>query len=184
MNAHSPTVGQFPLAASLGLEANSSFRRTCRRWVAGLGFAGLALVASPAWSQAVPLGTAGNFGVLGASGVSNTGPSVITGDLGIDPNNAASALGFTFSTIPGPGSVIGATHFADGVSLQAQNDLTAAFTTLTGRACNTTVTSDLATFLGGVLTPGVYCAPVASSMGLTGTLTLDALGDPDAVFIF
>ena len=52
-------------------------------------------------AQTVPLGAVEDFGVLGASAVTNTGPSLVTGDLGISPNAASSVTGFTFSTPPG-----------------------------------------------------------------------------------
>src|SRR6185369_17822891 len=70
-------------------------------------------------------------------------------------------------------------HFADAVALGAQNDVTTAYNNLAGQACDMTISADLG---GSTLPPGVYCS--ASTMGLTGTLTLDAQGDPDAVFIF
>ena len=144
--------------------------------LASVGFAAflsLAQTDAALAQTAPPLGVASSFAVLGASAVTNTGPSVITGDLGISPNNASSVTGFP------PGIVIGATHFADAVALQAQSDATTAYNNLAGQACNTTVSADLG---GMTLTPGVYCA--ATSMGLTGTLTLDAQGNPNAVWVF
>lgn len=150
----------------------------------GLGSArakGLALVTgilllsglTQAMAQTVPLGTAAPFGVLAASAITSTGPSVVLGDLGISPNGSSSVTGFP------PGQVIGTTHFADAVALQAQNDLTTAYNNVAARPCGTVITADLG---GRTLFPGVYCA--ASTMGLTGTLTLDAQGDPNAEFIF
>lgn len=133
----------------------------------------LACMSNSAWSQSIPLGTAGSFGVLGGSAITNTGPTIVTGDLGISPGNVSSVTGFP------PGQVIGTTHFANAVALQAQNDTTTAYNTLVGRACTTTISGDLG---GRTLFPGVYCS--ASSMGLTGTLTLDAQGNPNALFIF
>lgn len=120
------------------------------------------------------LGTAQSFAVLGASTVTNTGPTVVTGDLGVSPGTAV--VGFP------PGIVVGgAIHAADAVALQGQTDTTTAYNTLAGEACNTTY--GVPTDLGGrTLVPGVYC--FASSAGLTGALTLDAGGDPNAVFIF
>lgn len=133
----------------------------------------------PVSAQSVSLGTATPFGVLAAAAITNTGVSTIHGDLGIHPNNASSVTGFTFSTPPDAGQVIGATHFADSVALAAQNDVTTSYNTLAGLPCDATVAADLG---GLTLTSGVYCS--GSSMGLTGTLTLDAQGDPDAVFVF
>lgn len=147
-------------------------RRVCV-WIAILVLVSLVPMSAPAWAQVVDLGTAADYGVLGASAVTNTGATVITGDLGISPNGATSVTGFP------PGVVIGNTHFADAAALQAQNDLTAAYNDLAGRACDTLISADLG---GSTLAPGVYCS--GSSMGLTGTLTLDAQNDPNAVFIF
>lgn len=141
--------------------------------VAALAALATTVLVAPVSAQTVDLGTAGGFAVLGASAVTNTGPTVIVGALGISPNNASSVTGFP------PGQIIGTTHFADALALSAQNDTTTAYNTLAGRACDTPVSGDLG---GSTLNPGVYCS--ATSMALTGTLTLDAQNDPDAVFIF
>jgi Ice-binding-like len=119
------------------------------------------------------LGMAESFAVLGASTVTNTGPTVITGDLGVSPGTAIT--GFP------PGVDIGATHAADAVALQAQSDTTTAYTILAGEACDTTFA--VPTDIGGLtLVPGVYC--FTSSAQITGALTLDAGGDPNAVWVF
>jgi hypothetical protein len=125
---------------------------------------------------APPLGQAGSFAVLGASAVTNTGPTVLTGDLGIWANTTSSITGFP------PGIVNGATHSADAVAQQAQTDVTAAYNNLAGQACsqaNTLTGIDLG---GLTLTPGVYC--FSTSAQLTGALTLDAQGNSAAVFVF
>ncbi len=127
----------------------------------------------PGWAQTVDLATAAPFGVLAASAITSTGPSIVLGDLGISPNTQSSVTGFP------PGQVIGTSHFNDAVAVQAKLDLTTAYNSLAGRPCGTVVTTDLA---GMTLFPGVYCA--ATSLGLSGTLTLDAQGDPNAEFIF
>ncbi len=132
-----------------------------------------------ATAQTVPLGSATSFGVLAASAITNVGPTIVNGDLGIHPNNASSVTGFTFSTPPGPGIVNGVTHFADAVALQAQTDATTAFNTLAGLPCTATIPADLG---GMTLTPGVYCS--TSSMGLTGAVTLNGQNDPAARFVF
>src|SRR5580658_5575281 len=129
----------------------------------------------PAHAQTAPsLGTAQSFAVLGASAVTNTGPSVITGDLGLSPGT--SITGFP------PGIVDGGSIYAtDALAAQARADATAAYLDLAGEACNTTY--GVPTDLGGkTLVPGVYC--FSSSAALTGTLTLNAGGNPDAPFIF
>jgi hypothetical protein len=131
-----------------------------------------AALASSAQAASVPLGTADSFAVLAGSTVTNTGPSVISGDLGVSPGTAVT--GFP------PGTVTGGTiHAADAVALQAQSDVTTAYNDAAGRGSTATISADLA---GRTLTPGVYTS--ASSLGLTGDLTLDARGDPAAVFVF
>ncbi len=120
----------------------------------------------------VGMGTAGNFAVLAGSAVTNTGPSVISGSLGLSPGSAVS--GFP------PGIVIaGTTEVADGVALQAKNDLVTAYNDAAGRSSTATISGDLA---GRTLTSGVYTA--SSSLGLSGQLTLNGQGNPNAVFIF
>jgi Ice-binding-like len=116
-------------------------------------------------------GTAGNFAVLGGSTVTNTGASVLTGDLGLSPGT--SITGFP------PGEVRGAIHQTDAVALQAKQDLVTAYDDAAGRPSNSTISADLG---GQTLTPGVYRG--APSLSLTGRLTLDGQGDPNAVFIF
>ncbi len=133
----------------------------------------LLMAAQPAYAigTAVDLGTAGSYSVLGGSTVTNTGPSTLNADLGVSPGSAVT--GFP------PGIALGAMHVADAPALQAQNDLVTAYNSAAGQAPDDNVAGDL----GGLsLAPGVYNA--SSSIGLTGTLSLDAEGDPDAVFIF
>jgi uncharacterized repeat protein (TIGR01451 family) len=127
-----------------------------------------------AFAQVAPsLGTAGSFSVLGGQTVTNTGPTILNGDLGVFPGSAIT--GFP------PGIVIGTTHAGDTVAQSAQADTTTAYNSLASQPCTTTfgVPTDLA---GMTLVPGVYC--FASSASLSGTLTLDGQGNPNAVFIF
>jgi hypothetical protein len=132
----------------------------------------MAPLASTARAAAVGLGTADGFAVLAGSTVTNTGPSVISGNLGVYPGNAVT--GFP------PGIVTrGTIHAADGVALQAKSDLATAYNDAAGRSSTAAISADLA---GSRLTPGVYTS--ASSLGLSGALTLDAAGDPNGVFVF
>ena len=153
-----------------------------RRWCAALlavgattAMVGVGLVAgTPVASAAqstVGLGTATSFAVLAGSTVTNTGPSQITGNLGVSPG--AAVTGFP------PGLVNGVQHKADAVALQAQSDLTTGYNDAAGRTPPTAVSSDLG---GQRLVAGVYKA--AGPLGLTGTLTLDAQNNPNSVFIF
>jgi hypothetical protein len=120
----------------------------------------------------VNLGTASSFGVLAGSTVTNTGPSVINGDLGVSPGTAVT--GFP------PGIVTGAEHVADGVAGGAQLDLTTAYNDAAGRSPSGSVGPFIGA--GQTLDPGVYNA--STSLDVGGSLTLDAHGDPNAVFIF
>ncbi|MHB8281135.1 MAG: ice-binding family protein [Candidatus Humimicrobiaceae bacterium] len=129
------------------------------------------LIAGP---TTVNLGTAASFAVLAGTGITNTGNSVINGDIGSYPT--ASITGFP------PGIVNGTNHAGDAVTQGAKDDLVIAYNDAAGRT-PTSATDYTGVDLGGLtLTSGVYRA--STSMALTGTLTLDAQGDPNAVFIF
>jgi len=112
----------------------------------------------------------GKFAVLAGTTVTNTGSTVVTGDVGVSPGTAVT--GFP------PGIATGAIHSADGAAAQAQAALTTGYIDAAGRSGATTVAGDLS---GQTLVAGVYKS--TSSLGLTGDLTLDAQGNPDAVFI-
>jgi hypothetical protein len=131
--------------------------------------------ARPLNASAPGLGTLSSFAVLGATTVTNTGTSVIHGDLGVSPGSAVT--GFPPGIVVPPGAI----HAGDATASHAQSDLITANGALSGQACNFTFTTP--TDLGGMtLTPGVYC--FSSSAAITGTLTLNALGNPNAVWVF
>lgn len=136
---------------------------------------GLSVVATPpGYSQAVDLGTAGSFAVLAGSTVTNTGPTVLNGNLGVFPGTAI--VGFPPGMVTPPYT----TYAGTAVAGQAQTDLTTAFNALIGRPTTVDLTGQ---DLGGrSLGPGVY--RFSSSAQLTGALTLNAGGDPNAAFIF
>lgn len=135
------------------------------------------LMAIPIVAKAAPVGlaTARPFVVLGAAGVTNTGPSVLNGDLGVSPGTSLSGFG-------APAVVNGATHANDAVAAQAQADLTTAYDVAAGQPIppgNDLTGVDLG---GLTLSPGAY--GYSTSAQLTGQVTLDAHGDPDAQFVF
>jgi hypothetical protein len=121
-------------------------------------------------ATAPSLGSAQSFAVLGGTTVTNTGPTTLTGDLGVSPGSAITGLGSI--------TLSGATHAADAVALQAQNDVTTAYNALASAPCTQSFTGTAVEVGGQTLTPGVYC--YSSSAQLTGTLTLNGGG----VFIF
>jgi hypothetical protein len=128
-------------------------------------------VAAAATTQ-VGLGTATDYAVLAGSTITNTGASVLNGDLGLHPGT--SVIGFP------PGTVNGTQHITDAAALQAQSDLTTAYLDAAGRTPVTTVPTELG---GTTKTDGIYDS-ASGTFGITGTLTLDAQGDANAVFIF
>jgi hypothetical protein len=132
----------------------------------GLIFAGSAAAANPP----VDLGSASSFSVLAGSTVTNTGPTTMFGDLGLDPGSA----------ITGAPHALGATHVDDAVALSAKNSLTSSWTDAAGRPAIALASADLS---GLTFTPGVYAAS-SSLLFSAGEVTLDAQGDPNAVFIF
>ena len=150
------------------------------RMAVGLGavismvlLAGMQSISTPAYAAEAPvgLGTVGTYSVLGGQAVSNTGPSILGGNLGVSPGT--STTGFP------PGIYGGTRHAADAQAAQAQSDLLIAYDDAAGRAPTAGVAGDL---VGRTLTAGVYNS--SGPLALSGTLTLDGQGDPNAVFIF
>jgi Ice-binding-like len=121
----------------------------------------------------VVLGAAGNFVVLAGSTVTNTGPSSVTGDLGVSPGTAVTGFG--------PGILAGAQHAGDLIAGQGEAALTTAYNDAARRIlCPVTVAGNLG---GQTLTPGLYKS--TSSLEISsGNLVLDARGAANAVFIF
>ncbi|WP_051866481.1 ice-binding family protein, partial [Streptosporangium roseum] len=120
----------------------------------------------------VSLGDAASFGVLAGTAVTNTDLTAVTGDLGVSPGT--SVTGFP------PGTVSGTVYVGNAAAASAKADLVAAYNDLAGRTPVVTVPTELG---GTTMAPGVYNS-ANGTFGITGTLTLDAEGEPDAVFVF
>jgi hypothetical protein len=121
----------------------------------------------------VGLGTAASYGVLGAQSVTNTGPSVVNGDLGVSPGTSITGFGG-----PGNGIVNGTVHQTDAAAAQAQADTTTAY----GVAASLTPTRGGLEELNGLsLTPGVYNG---STLQLANNGQLTLAGSADSVWVF
>ena len=156
----------------------SHINRKHASWAAGftalfvLGLSLTTLVGGAgAAGTGVGLGTADSFAVLAGSGITNTGPTTVNGDLGTYPTTTTSGTASL--------TVTGTNHGGDAVTQQAKTDLVTAYNTAAGEGPTSPIAADLG---GQTLKPGVYNS--GSSIGLTGTLTLDGGGNPSAVFVF
>jgi len=133
-------------------------------------------VMSMAAQPTVDLGSTSTFAVLAGSAITNTGTTVIKGsaggDVGLYPGTA-----FTGDT---SATVSGDIHLADAAAGLAKDDLVTAYDDAVGRLPVTRIPTELG---GTTLTPGVYDS-ADGTFQITGTLTLDAQGDPDGVFVF
>ena len=121
----------------------------------------------------VLMGGAANLAILAGSSITNTGATVITGNMGLSP-------GTSIGGFP-PGILNGTQHINDAIATQAKLDLTAAYNDAAGRTAIDKVT--IAGNIGGLtLTPGLYKS--TSSLYISsGDLTFDAKGNANAVFI-
>lgn len=126
---------------------------------------------SPAGAaEPVGLGAAESFAVLAGSGITNTGPTTVWGDIGTFPTTSESGVDQM--------TIGGVDHAGDAVTQQAKTDLNTAYNDAAGALDPASVAVELG---GETFEPGVYSG---ATLEITGTMTLDTLGDPDAVFIF
>jgi hypothetical protein len=146
-------------------------RRTFRVGSILLGSLSTLVFASSALgATSVGLGKAASFSVLGGSTITNTGQTTMFGDLGLAPG----------SSVTGGPVVLGEEHIDDAVANEAKSALTAAATTAANEASNGSAGEDLA---GHAFLPGVYTASTSLLLS-SGSVTLNAQGNPNAVFIF
>ena len=137
----------------------------------GLALALLLATTPTLAANRLSLGTAGSFGVLAGSAVTNIGATQVQGDVGVSP-------GLAITGWP-PGTLSGTIHAGDAVADLAQNDASIAYDKAGAQGCGTNLTGQ---DLGGqTLLPGVYCFD--SSAQLTGQLTLDGRGESGPIHL-
>ncbi len=151
--------------------------------------AGLCCIPTPGFASPILPATLASFAVLGASSVTNTGtlPTTLGGNLGVSNNSSATGITGFLGTLAndGPGTFTGSdssAHQGDAFAILADTQLVTAMNTLNGMGPGTTLSNGDLT-LAISLNPGVYTVPYAIS-NLTGALTLNGQGDPDAVWVF
>jgi Ice-binding-like len=132
-------------------------------------------------ASADSLNSADNFAVLAGSTVTNVDATIITGNMGVSPGSACTGFVAGTGCTLGAGIVNGTVDLGDAIALQAQKDLTIAYTT-------ESLLPSTGAILGGNLTgmtlgPGVYTVGAATS-NLTGTLTLSDHGVAGSIFVF
>ena len=141
-----------------------------------IGLTGLLvlLMAGPALAAQAPvgLGTDVNFAVLAGSTITNTGPTTITGNVGLSPKTSVTGFGSV--------TLHGTQHVADAVALSAKNDLVTAYNNAAGRTPKTVVATELG---GHTFTAGVYSTS-DGTLQLTGNVILNGEGNASAVFVF
>jgi len=172
----SVTAGGGTINAATGLftagGATGTFNNTVRATSGSIFGTATVTVTSPA-APIINLRTASTYGILAGSTVTcASAPGTVNADVGVSPGSALT--GFP------PCTISGQTHLADATAATAQNDLTAAYNQAAGLPCGTVIGT--ANIGGTTRAPGVYCS--ATSILMTGDLTLDGGGDPNAVFVF
>jgi hypothetical protein len=121
----------------------------------------------------IDLGTAAPFGIVASTAITNTGATIVSGNLGLSPNKADSITGF-------PPGLAGNVHAGDAVALHVRQDAQTAYNAAASLPSDSQITgADLG---GQILVAGTYT--FASSVGLTGTLVLDGQDDPKSLFVF
>jgi hypothetical protein len=133
----------------------------------------------PAAQLPVTLGSTATFAVLAGSTVTNTGATILNGNLGLSPGSAVT--GFPPGTVALPFAI----HIDDGTAVTAQNDLTTAYNdaATTNRGGGPVI--QLPLDIGGLtLTPGLYNTGANMTLGITGTVILNGQGNANSVFIF
>jgi hypothetical protein len=139
-------------------------------------------IPTPGFATSILLPELASFAVLGAQSVTNIPTSTIVGNVGVSPGSSITGFctalpGFTCSDPQVTGGVV---HFTTASASAAQGELTTARTNLASLGPGTLLPADLT---GLTIFPGVFTVPFATT-NLSGAVTLDGLGDPNAFWLF
>ena len=136
-------------------------------------------------AEPVDLGSAGDFAILAGSAITSTGGGTVNGNVGLSPETGAKITGLTAEKVNGIIYTVdgdGPDGAVEGKALlkTAKYDLATAYSNTAALTADHTVATELG---GTTYAPGVYDSE-DGTFDITGILTLDGGGDPDAVFIF
>lgn len=165
------STGRFTAGSAAGTFTNTV--KATSGTIAGTATVTVLATVPPPSASMINLGAAAPNGIMAGTAVTCVSLGTINADVSISPGNTITGFG--------PCVITGVQHLADAVAAQAQIDLTSAYNTLAGLPCPP-ANAIVANLGGTTKSAGVYCT--ASGIGVTGTLTLDGRGDPNATFVF
>ena len=163
--------GRFTAGAATGTYVNTV--KATSGSISGTATVTVLATVPPPSPSLINLGTAAPNGIMAGTAVTCVTGGTINADVSVSPGNTITGFG--------PCVITGVQHLADATAAQAQIDLTKAYNTLAGLPCPP-ANAIVANLGGTTKTAGVYCT--ASGIGVTGILTLDGGGDPNATFVF
>jgi hypothetical protein len=163
--------GLFTAGAAAGIFTNTI--QAASGLINGTATVNETVVVVPPPAGGANLGTAAPNGIMAGTAVTCITGGTINADVSVSPGNTVTGFG--------PCVITGVRHLGDAVALQGQIDLTTAYNTLASLPCPP-ANAIVANLGGTTKAAGVYCT--ASGIGVSGTLTLDGGGNPNATFVF
>jgi hypothetical protein len=165
------STGRFTAGSTAGTFTNTV--KATSGTISGTATVTVLATVPPPSASLIDLGAAAPNGIMAGTAVTCVSLGTINADVSISPGNTITGFG--------PCVITGVQHLGDAVAAQAQIDLTKAYNTLAALPC-APANAIVANLGGTTKAAGVYCT--ASGIGVTGTLTLDGGGDPNATFVF
>ena len=150
-----------------------TFTNTVRVASGGISSTATVIVTAAVVPPFLSLGAAAPNGIMAGTAVTCVTGGTVNADVSISPGNTLTGFG--------PCVITGVQNLGNAIAAQAQIDLTTAYNTLAGLPCPP-ANAIVANLGGTTKAAGVYCS--ATGVGVTGTLTLDGGGNPNAVFVF